>query len=136
MSAWWRGVVRLGGGEFVVEREDVLAAAALEAALAVGHVGHVVFERGEQERTELALVGIAPLVAPAFEQEDEEPLDEVLGVVGAEAAPAHEAVKRRPVVAAEFDKRGLSGAGRGLAAVGAVGDHGPTGRRKRRAAGL
>ena len=45
------GVVRLGGGEFVVEREDRLAAAALEAAFAVEHVGHIVLERGDQERT-------------------------------------------------------------------------------------
>ena len=80
-----------------MQRQKILAATTLERSFAVGSVREEIFQRGEQKRTEPALLRINTGVDFMFDQISEKALREILRIMDGITAAAHKTVKRRPI---------------------------------------
>src|SRR6185503_4658584 len=80
-----------------VERDFVYLATALLARAFLPFIGEEMLDRGEQERTEAALVAVYVLQIMLREEQLEESLRQILGVMRAVALAADECVERIPV---------------------------------------
>src|SRR5262249_12447112 len=113
-----------------MQRKKMLSAATLEGLLAVGSVRDKIFQGGEQKRTESALLPVDAYVDFVFNQVSEKALREILGIVQAVSAAAHETVKRRPIYLSKFRYCGCPNFRFRLASSGRE-NHAPVSRRKR-----
>jgi hypothetical protein len=106
-----------------------VAAATFERPRAIISIRQKIFERGEQKRTEPALLPIDPDVNLMLDQVSKKILREILRVFHAVAATANKTVKRCPIGLAKLRERGLRNLGFGLTSPRRE-NHAPVGRRK------
>ena len=91
----FQAVALLGQGQ--IQRQELLAAAALLRAVLFPFMGQEMVQRGEQEGAEPAAVGVGAGDGVALQEPGEEFLGQVLGVRRRMATPAHVSVKGIPV---------------------------------------
>ena len=88
-------------GPFCIQSDEFLVSSSLIAAGTIADIGEVVLERGEQERPEFPLSRSTPS-RPAFQQVQEKPLGEVLGVFRRMPAAPGENVEWIPIEPAQL----------------------------------
>jgi hypothetical protein len=104
-------IEHLGGIHFLIQKDELVLAAALERAFTVPYIREIVLERCEQEGTKLAPVAIRLRGSLALQEKGKEILDEVLGIGRRVTTPADKAVERRPIIAAELSQFGVGRGG-------------------------